>query len=86
MGGVLQLDADTSLPYVVVDFSLSSDGRRPAQAGEHQATFNLVVCHDFFDTFERLKIVLTPIAGATGPAGALWNYPGRPTEWREERS
>jgi len=87
VGGVLQLDADTSLPYVVVDFSLSSDGRRPAQAGEHQATFNLVVCHDFFDTFERLKIVLTPIAARyPGLQVLLWNYPGQAfTEWREEQ-
>ena len=32
VGGVLQLDADTSLPYVVVDFSLASDGTRPPGA------------------------------------------------------
>lgn len=86
VGGVLQLDADTSLPYVVVDFSLASNGSRPSN-NEPQAAFNLVVCHDFFDTFERLKIVLTPIAARyPGLQVLLWNYPGQAfTEWREEQ-
>ena len=45
------------------------------------------MCHDFFDTFERLKIVLTPIAARyPGLQVLLWNYPGQAfTEWREEQ-
>ena len=85
VGGMLQLDADTALPYVVVDLSLASDGSRPP--GDAQAnTFNLVVCHDFFDTFERMKIVLAPIAARyPGLQVLLWNYPGQAfSEWREE--
>ncbi|KAH8051887.1 hypothetical protein JL721_11031 [Aureococcus anophagefferens] len=86
VGGMLQLDADTALPYCVVDLSLASDGSRPPGATEAN-TFNLVVCHDFFDTFERLKIVLAPIAARyPGLQVLLWNYPGQAfSEWREEQ-
>lgn len=85
VGGVLQLDADTSLPYVILDFSLDDQGIR--QNNTRANTFNLVVCHDFFDTYERLKIVLSPIAAKyPGLQILLWNYPGQAfTEWREEQ-
>jgi hypothetical protein len=49
--------------YTVVDFSMSPSGVRPSTAQRHaKPFFNLVVCHDFFDTLERLKIVLSPLA------------------------
>ncbi|KAJ1456598.1 hypothetical protein M885DRAFT_463166 [Pelagophyceae sp. CCMP2097] len=84
VGGTLQLDADTSLPYAVVDFSAQGSAAAHAKA----QTFNLVVCHDFFETFERMKIVLAPIAARyPGLQVLLWNYPGQAfTEWREEQS
>lgn len=85
VGGVLQLDADTSLPYCVMDYSLDDKGIR--QRATVNDTFNLVVCHDFFDTFERMKIFLSPIAAKyPGLQVLLWNYPGQAfTEWREEQ-
>ena len=78
--GSLQIDADTSLPYCVLDFS--RDGRNTKST-----TFNLIVCHDLFDTYERMKIALTPIAAKyPGVQVLLWNYPGQAmTEWREEQ-
>lgn len=84
--GILHLDADTSLPYTVVDYSLDDQGIR--QRVVQTNTFNLVVCHDFFDTLERLKIVLSPIAAKyPGLQILLWNYPGQAfTEWREQQT
>ena len=47
----------------IVDFSMSPTGVRPSTAERHaKPFFNLVVCHDLFDTLERLKIVLSPLA------------------------
>ncbi|KAJ8602420.1 hypothetical protein CTAYLR_001223 [Chrysophaeum taylorii] len=85
VGGILQLDADTSLPYTVIDFSLDDQGIRQRVVDTN--TFNLVVCHDFFDTLERMKIVLAPIAAKyPGLQILLWNYPGQAfTEWRDEQ-
>jgi len=88
VSGVLQLDSDTALPYTVVDFSMTPDGRRPSTAERHaKPFFNLVVCHDFFDTLERMKIVLSPLAVRyPGLQVLLWNYPGQAfTEWRPDQ-
>ncbi|CAN0211849.1 unnamed protein product, partial [Hapterophycus canaliculatus] len=52
--GALQVDADTSVPYCVV-------GSPPAVGGSSSRFFNLVVCHDLFDNYERLKIVVAPV-------------------------
>ncbi|CAM9463113.1 unnamed protein product [Chrysoparadoxa australica] len=76
--GALQVDADTSVPYCVVDI--------PPPKGP-PPFFNLVVCHDIFDTYERMKIFLQPIfARYPGAQVLLWNYPGQAySEWREEQ-
>ncbi|CAM9193873.1 unnamed protein product, partial [Choristocarpus tenellus] len=76
--GALRIDADTSVPYCVV-------GMPPA--GGKGRFFNLVVCHDMFDTYERMKIILKPVlARYPGTQALLWNYPGQAfSEWREEQ-
>lgn len=50
-----KVDADTSVPYCVVGAPPSSS------AGSSGRFFNLVVCHDLFDNYERMKIVVTPL-------------------------
>ncbi|CAM9154605.1 unnamed protein product [Discosporangium mesarthrocarpum] len=76
--GALQIDADTCVPYCVV-----GSRRRVGKGG----FYNLVVCHDIFDNYERMKITLKPLlARYPGAQALLWNYPGQAfSEWREEQ-
>ncbi|CBN77180.1 Response receiver [Ectocarpus siliculosus] len=78
--GSLQVDADTAVPYCVV-------GSPPSAGGSSGRFFNLVVCHDLFDNYERMKIVVAPlIARYPGAQVLLWNYPGQAfSEWREQQ-
>ena len=78
-GGMFQYDSDTQFPYAVLDSS------KHGNVNPNAKTFNMVVCHDLFDTLERLKIFLRPIiARYPGMQILLWNYPGQAfTEFRE---
>ena len=82
--GVVQIDADTRVPYMVMDFSKAS---KAGQTSANRPFFNLIVCHDMFDTLERMKIFFKPIAQKyLGLQVLLWNYPGQAfTEWRPEQ-
>lgn len=82
--GVVQIDADTRVPYMVMDFSKAS---KAGQTSSNRPFFNLIVCHDMFDTLERMKIFFKPIAQKyLGLQILLWNYPGQAfTEWRPEQ-
>jgi len=84
--GVVQLDADTRLPFTVLDSSRSTKGGNFLGNGK-RPFFNLVVCHDIFDTSEKLKIFLRPMVQRyIGMQVLLWNYPGQAfTEWRKEQ-
>lgn len=53
---MFEVDADTSVPYCIVGAPPSS-----SLGGSSGRFFNLVVCHDLFDNFERMKIVVTPV-------------------------
>jgi CheY-like chemotaxis protein/pimeloyl-ACP methyl ester carboxylesterase len=78
--GKFQMDADTLIPYTVV-------GQSHANVGEQQHPFfNLVVCHDLFDTAEKLQIFFQPIIDRyPGAQVLLWNYPGQAfSEWRKD--
>lgn len=81
--GIVQIDADTRVPFMVLDSS------RNAKVSLHATRpyFNLVVVHDLFDTAEKMKIFLKPmIQRYMGMQVLLWNYPGQAfTEWREEQ-
>ena len=81
--GVVQIDADTRVPYTVLDASRSSS----IPVNPNRPFFNLIVCHDLFDTAERFKIFLRPIVQKyVGMQVLLWNYPGQAfTEWRAEQ-
>ncbi|GMH55632.1 hypothetical protein TrST_g11590 [Triparma strigata] len=88
VSGVLQFDADTVFPYTVMDSSIDAAGQAGRTAGKQKAPFfNLVVCHDLFDTSERMKIFLRPISKRyPGLQILLWNYPGQAfTTFREEQ-
>lgn len=77
--GVCQLDADTKLPFMVIH------GEKFNRLhGTNNQFFNLIVCHDLFDTMERLKILLQPITQKYQTIQILvWNYPGQGgTEFR----
>eukprot|EP00981_Chlorochromonas_danica_P002157 scaffold428_cov168-Ochromonas_danica.AAC.22 len=83
--GFVQLDADTKLPYLVLN---GSKYTRVRQSSTKEKFFNLVVCHDVFDTYERMKILLQPIIQRYQAIQVLvWNYPGQAqTEWRSTQS
>ncbi|GMI04272.1 hypothetical protein TrLO_g11513 [Triparma laevis f. longispina] len=88
VSGVLQFDADTVFPYTVMDSSIDAAGQAGRTGGKQkQPFFNLVVCHDLFDTSERMKIFLRPISRRyPGLQILLWNYPGQAfTTFREEQ-
>lgn len=83
--GIAQLDADTKIPFLVINGSKYS---RLRNAMTKERFFNLVVCHDIFDTFERVKIFLQPIVQRYQAIQILvWNYPGQShTEWRSTQT
>jgi len=78
--GIAQLDADTKIPFSVLNGSKFARARNIMQSN----FFNLVVCQDIFDTYERMKIILQPIVQRYQAIQILiWNYPGQSnTEWR----
>jgi CheY-like chemotaxis protein/predicted nucleic acid-binding Zn-ribbon protein len=81
--GIVQIDADTRVPFIVMDASRTAK----VLVNPVRPFFNLVVCHDLFDTAERMKIFLRPMVQRyLGMQVLLWNYPGQAfTEWREEQ-
>ena len=83
INGVVQIDADTRVPYMVMDASRNAK----VLVNPNKPFFNLVICNDLFDTAERLKIFLRPLVQRyLGLQILLWNYPGQAfTEWRDEQ-
>ncbi len=81
--GIVQIDADTRVPFTVMDASRAAK----VLVNPAKPFFNLVVCHDLFDTAEKMKIFLRPMVQRyLGMQVLLWNYPGQAfTEWREEQ-
>jgi len=79
--GLAQLDADTKIPFMIINGSKYSRMKNVM----NERFFNLVVCHDLFDTYERMKILLQPIIQRYQSIQILvWNYPGQAhTEWRK---
>lgn len=55
---MLKVDADTLVPYCVLGAPPSLEGGVPSSP-----FFNLVICHDLFDNYERMKIIVTPLIG-----------------------
>lgn len=86
--GIAQLDADTKIPFLVMNGSKYSRIRQSMAQDRQHRFFNLVVCHDIFDTFERMKILLQPIVQRYQAVQVLvWNYPGQAlTEWRSSQT
>jgi len=80
--GVMEIDTQTKFPFAVIDSgnifeNEKSSGRRQKITKEN-TFFNLIVCHDIFDTFERFEILLRPIVTQyPGMQILLWNYPGQ---------
>ena len=80
--GVFEFDSLTSFPYTVMDSSISSSNaerrRRKEKESSNNAFFNIIICHDIFDTLERFKIFMSPIVSQyPGIQVLLWNYPGQ---------
>jgi CheY-like chemotaxis protein/pimeloyl-ACP methyl ester carboxylesterase len=82
-GGVVQIDADTRVPYQILDCARNAK----VSVNPKKPFFNLVVCHDLFDTLEKMKIFFKPIIQKyLGMQILVWNYPGQAfSEWREEQ-
>jgi CheY-like chemotaxis protein/pimeloyl-ACP methyl ester carboxylesterase len=80
VSGTFQLDADTSIPYTIL-------GSPPSGSDASGHTFfNFVVCHDIFDTCERMQLFFRPlISRYPGAQVLVWNYPGQAfTKWRRD--
>ena len=70
--GEIEIDHNTTLIYTVLDSG------KNCTSSFSNTYFNLVVCHDIFDTLERFKILLKPIVTQhPGLQILLWNYPGQ---------
>lgn len=83
VNGVVQIDADTRVPYMVLDASKNAK----VLVNPKKPFFNVVVCHDVFDTAEKMKIFFKPIVERyLGMQVLVWNYPGQAfTEFRSEQ-
>lgn len=83
LNGVVQIDADTRVPYMVLDASRNAK----VLVNPKKPFFNVVVCHDVFDTSEKMKIFFKPIVEKyLGMQVLVWNYPGQAfTEFRSEQ-
>jgi len=81
--GQIRFDANTTFTYTVMDSASCSTLNKgkdsiPPPKSMKRTVFNLIVCHDIFDTQERLKILLRPITiRYPGLQILLWNYPGQ---------
>ena len=76
--GVFEVDAATSLPFAVLDSGYIDHSNPSATAHSSPPFFNLVVCHDAFDTLERMSILLSDlVVKYPGVRILLWNYPGQ---------
>ena len=84
--GNFQMDADTIIPYIVVKKGkIVRPGEMHSSNTSHHF-FNIVIVHDFFDTFERMQIFLAPLLSRyPGVQALLWNYPGQAfSAWRKD--
>lgn len=83
VNGVVQIDADTRIPFMVLDASKNAK----VIVNPKKPFFNVVVCHDLFDTAEKMKIFFKPlIERYLGMQVLVWNYPGQAfTEFRKEQ-
>ena len=76
-------DAHTEIPYCILLNTTRQLKQKPkSQSSRNKAKTrskcNLVVCHDLFDTFERMQIYLAPfIDRHEGHKILLWNYAGQ---------
>lgn len=76
-------DARTEIPYCILSNTIRQLKQKPkSQSSRNKAKTrskcNLVVCHDLFDTFERMQIYLAPfIDRHEGHKILLWNYAGQ---------
>ncbi len=82
--GIMRVDSDTEITYCVIGSRLRTP---PKSRIDCSPAYNLVICHDMFDHYEKLKILLVPIIKrCPGAQALLWNYPGQAyTKWRENQ-
>ncbi len=81
--GILKVDADTEITYYV----LGSRSRITKLKIDDSPLYNLVICHDIFDHYEKLQILLAPMMKrCPGAQVLLWNYPGQAySKWRQNQ-
>ncbi len=67
----------TEFPYTVLG-STSPHPQSQSNKGKRHEPYNMVVCHDLFDTLERMKIFLSSfLEQYPYHQILLWNYPGQ---------
>lgn len=92
--GRCNYDKDTCFTYTVMDSAFHFGSPKAPISSQIAASsikndsktfrkskktvFNMIVCHDIFDTQERMRILLNPIINRyPGMKILLWNYPGQ---------
>ena len=90
--GTFEYNENTSFPFMIMDSSSDHLASTTNNANRGESTtgntfFNMIVCHDIFDTQERLRITLSPIIALySGIQILLWNCPGQAsTEFSDEQ-
>ena len=51
------MDVDTSFPYCVIGKSIEE------KVSDRIPLFSVIVCHDIFDTYERMQILFQKLVG-----------------------
>lgn len=71
-------DEHTMIPYFVMESNDESTNEEKSKKGEKKSKSNLIICHDLFETQERMEIFLAPLIKRNlGHKILLWNYPGQ---------
>ena len=74
----IKIDDNTELPYCVIVSAESAKATNKSSKRRNNETCNLIVCHDIFETLERMEIFFKDFLHRNkGHRILLWNYAGQ---------
>lgn len=74
----IKIDDNTELPYCVIASAESAKATNKSSKRRNNETCNLIVCHDIFETLERMEIFFKDFLHRNkGHRILLWNYAGQ---------
>ncbi len=72
------LDEHTTIQYTILESRRCHNHNKWERSAGGKLKYNLIVCHDIFETHERMKIFMSPFMNHhDGHKILLWNYPGQ---------